>query len=171
MDSDEVYKTIGYIVAVIFFIYLIGKALTLNVRVIEGLTSSKDKKKDSKDSKDSKGSKKNVKDNKYDDVDKKTTEEQSKDDKEFFTRLESKNDEIRQQIVDKKEACKDYLSLAYNRTLYLVIGLSSNMLFGSYNDKIEMPKQETLDNMNKLKTIKDYLDIVEFAYNQIDELK
>ena len=40
MDSDEIYKIIGYIVAVIFFIYLISKAFSLNVRVIEGMTSN-----------------------------------------------------------------------------------------------------------------------------------
>jgi hypothetical protein len=40
MDSDEIYKIIGYFVAVIFFIYLISKALSMNVRVIEGMIGS-----------------------------------------------------------------------------------------------------------------------------------
>ena len=40
MDSDEIYKIIGYFVAVIFFIYLISKALSLNVRVIEAFGGS-----------------------------------------------------------------------------------------------------------------------------------
>ena len=40
MDSDEIYKFIGYTVAVIFFIYLISKAFSMNVRLIEGLTSN-----------------------------------------------------------------------------------------------------------------------------------
>jgi hypothetical protein len=41
MDSDEIYKIIGYVVAVIFFIYLISKALSLNVRVIEAFGGKK----------------------------------------------------------------------------------------------------------------------------------
>lgn len=41
MDSDEFYKFIGYAVAVIFFIYLISKAFSLNVRVIEGMAGGK----------------------------------------------------------------------------------------------------------------------------------
>jgi hypothetical protein len=35
MDSDEIYKFIGYTVAVLFFIYIISKILRLNTRIIE----------------------------------------------------------------------------------------------------------------------------------------
>ena len=42
MDSDEIYKFIGYTVAVLFFIYIISKILRLNTRIIEafGLDTS-----------------------------------------------------------------------------------------------------------------------------------
>jgi hypothetical protein len=163
MDSDEVYKTIGYIVAVIFFIYLIGKALTLNVRVIEGMTSSKDKKKDSKDSK------KGIKDNKLDDEGKDKSNESTQ---RAITKMEKGNDGVKKDYLKETESAKDILSATYNRTLYLVMQMSTVIgLTGLNYDKIETPNQETLDNINKLKTMKEYLDIVEFAYNQFDELK
>ena len=40
MESDEIYRFVGYAVVVIFFIYLISKALTMNIRMIEGFTST-----------------------------------------------------------------------------------------------------------------------------------
>ncbi len=49
MDSDEIYKFIGYTVAVIFFIYLISKAFSMNVRLIEGLASKKVEERDQKE--------------------------------------------------------------------------------------------------------------------------
>ena len=39
MDSDEIYRFIGYAVAVLFFIYIISKTIRLNARVIEGYNS------------------------------------------------------------------------------------------------------------------------------------
>jgi hypothetical protein len=38
MELDDLYKFIGYSVVVLFFIYLISKAMRINARVIEGLT-------------------------------------------------------------------------------------------------------------------------------------
>lgn len=156
MDSDEVYKTIGYIVAVIFFIYLIGKALTLNVRVIEGLTSSK----------------KGIKDNKLDDEGKgKDNKKSSKKTQENLSNKEKQNEDNKKKILDRKETTKDMLSATYNHNLNLIINLSTSI--GQMDDfsKLELPTQEEIDSMNKLKTIKEYLDIVEFAYNQLDEMK
>jgi len=40
MESDEIYRFVGYAVVVIFFIYLISKAFTMNIRMIEGFTST-----------------------------------------------------------------------------------------------------------------------------------
>jgi len=158
MDSDEVYKTIGYIVAVIFFIYLIGKALTLNVRVIEGLTSN--------------DSKKNIKDNKVDDEGKdKDNKKSSKKTQENLSNKEKQNEDNKNKILDRKETTKDMLSATYNHNLNLIIGYSAALGRNQSSSITELPTQEEIDNMNKLKTIKEYLDIVEFAYNQLDELK
>ena len=38
MESDDIYKFIGYAAVVLFFIYLLSKVMKLNARIIEGLT-------------------------------------------------------------------------------------------------------------------------------------
>ena len=159
MDSDEVYKFIGYAVAVIFFIYLITKSIKLNVRVIEGMTSSND-------------SKKNIKDNKVDDEGKdKDNKKTSKKTQENLSNKEKQNEDNKKKILDRKETTKDILSATYNHNLNLIIVHSAALGRNQDFSTSEMPKQEEIDNMNKLKTIKEYLDIVEFAYNQLDEMK
>ena len=38
MESDDVYKFIGYAVVVLFLIYLLSNVMKINTRIIEGLT-------------------------------------------------------------------------------------------------------------------------------------
>ncbi len=153
------YKFIGYAVVVIFFIYLISKALSLNVRIIEGLTSSKD-------------GKKGIKDNKYDDEGKdKDSEKTSKNAQRKLSNKEKQNEDNKKEILDRKENTKDILSATYNHNLNVIINLAGSIGLGQDFSKKNMPKQEEIDSMNKLKTMKDYLDILEFAYNEVDELK
>jgi hypothetical protein len=49
MDSDEIYKFVGYAVIVLFFIYVISKTIRFNTRIIEGLENKSSSKKDSAD--------------------------------------------------------------------------------------------------------------------------
>jgi hypothetical protein len=152
MDSDEFYKFIGYAVAVIFFIYLISKAFSLNVRVIEGMTSiSSSSKSDSKYSKDKK--------------------KESGVKKEQLKKMEDDNESVKKTLLDEKDEFKDVLSAAYNHQLYSLIELSAQIGTKQDNSKTDMPDQATIDSFNKLKSMKDYLDILEFSYNQMDELK
>jgi hypothetical protein len=149
MDSDEFYKFIGYAVAVIFFIYLISKAFSLNVRVIEGMTSSSSSSKsDDKDKKKESGVK-----------------------KEQLKKMEDDNESVKKTLLDEKDEFKDVLSAAYNHQLYSLIELSAQIGTKQDNSKTDMPDQATIDSFNKLKSMKDYLDILEFSYNQMDELK
>ena len=147
MDSDEVYKFIGYSVAVIFFIYLISKAFSLNVRVIEGMTSSSDKKSEIKNNND------------------------SGNNKEKSKKMEDNNNSIKQKLIDEKDEYKNVLSAAYNHQLYSLIELSAQIGANQDNSSTKMPDQETIDSFNKLKSMKDYLDILELSYDQLDQLK
>jgi len=145
MESDEVYKFIGYSVAVIFFIYLISKAFSLNVRVIEGMTSSSDKKSEIKNNNDN--------------------------NKEKSKKMEDNNNSIKQKLIDEKDEYKNVLSAAYNHQLYSLIELSAQIGANQDNSSTKMPDQETIDSFNKLKSMKDYLDILELSYDQLDQLK
>ena len=147
MESDEVYKFIGYSVAVIFFIYLISKAFSLNVRVIEGMTSSSDKKSEIKNNND------------------------SGNNKEKSKKMEDNNNSIKQKLIDEKDEYKNVLSAAYNHQLYSLIELSAQIGANQDNSSTKMPDQETIDSFNKLKSMKDYLDILELSYDQLDQLK
>jgi len=148
METDEIYKFIGYAVAVIFFIYLISKAFSLNVRVIEGMVGNK---KDGK--KDSDGGISANRDSvtNGDDMDKKIIEK------------EKGNDKQKEVLIKNKEQYKDALSVAYNRELYLLI---------SKTVEIELlDVKQDVDNLYKqLKSKKDYLDVLDFAYNEVDKL-
>ena len=150
MEADEFYKFIGYAVAVIFFIYLISKAFSLNVRVIEGMTSSSS----------SSSSKSDIKNNK-----------DSGEKKDNLKKMEDGNDSVKKTLLDEKDEYKDVLSAAYNHQLYSIIELSAQIGTKQDNSKTDMPDQATIDSFNKLKSMKDYLDILEFSYNQMDELK
>lgn len=50
MDSDDVYKFIGYTVVVMFFLYIISKTMRLNARIIEGMAGAIGRKKDTQNS-------------------------------------------------------------------------------------------------------------------------
>ena len=151
MDSDEIYKIIGYIVAVIFFIYLISKAFSLNVRVIEGMTSN-DKQS-------------NIKKNKNNEGGKETDEE-----KKTISEKEKQNDDIKSDILKDKDNYKDSLNAAYTNQLYALIKLSTEVGFKQDFTKMDFPDQSTVDKYNKLKSMKDYLDILDFAYNEVVNL-
>ena len=172
MDSDEVYKIIGYIVAVIFFIYLISKAFRLNVRVIEGLSFGSNKKDDKKDDNKSSGFGSNnsggssvgggggsgIRDNKGNE---KSTED---DDKKIIVK-EKENDEIKKNIVKKKELYKDALSASYNHVVYSLIEVSSRFITDDFTSN-------DVNNglMNQIKRMKDTLDVLDFAYNEVVNL-
>jgi hypothetical protein len=40
MDSDDIYKYLGFFIVIVFLIYLVTKLLTFQVNVLEGMTSS-----------------------------------------------------------------------------------------------------------------------------------
>ena len=153
METDEFYKFLGYTVAVIFFIYLISKAFSLNVRVIEGMTSSS-----------SSSSSSSIKNNK-------DSGKETGDKKDNLKKMEDGNDSVKKKLLGEKDEYKDVLSAAYNHQLYSIIELSARIGTKQDTSTTDMPDQATIDSFNKLKSMKDYLDIVEFAYNQMVELK
>lgn len=152
METDDFYKFIGYTVAVIFFIYLISKAFSLNVRVIEGMTSS------------GSGSKSDIKNNK-------DSGKETGDKKANLKKMEDDNESVKKKLLEEKDEYKDVLSAAYNHQLYSIIDLSAQIGTKQDNSTTNMPDQATIDSFNKLKSMKDYLDTLEFSYDQINELK
>jgi hypothetical protein len=154
MDSDDIYKYIGYTVAVIFFIYLISKALSLNVRLIEGLTPNSKNKETA-----------NIRNNKDNEF---NTEDDST--KQKITDKKNQNKSINEDMVKNKDNYKDSLSAAYNNQLYALIQLSAKVGFTQDFTDMGLPDQTTTDNINKLKNMKDFLEILDFAYNEVDNL-
>jgi len=151
MDSDEIYKFIGYAVAVIFFIYLISKAFSLNVRVIEGMTFINDDKTDIKNNKDS--------------------GKETGDKKQISKKMEDDNNIIKNSLINKKNEYKDILSAAYNHQLYSLIELSAQIGTKQTNSKLDGTLDQTsVDAFKNLKVMKDYLDILEFSYDQVSDL-
>ena len=180
MDSDEIYKIIGYTVAVIFFIYLISKAFSLNVRVIESFSG--DDEEDNKEDKKSSGGRAIFLNNN------KETEGVKDDDyfKKMINNMEKRNDEIKEYIIKKKDFYRDALSVQYNYYLYSLISVSIGMLAlsdGSDDDgertkeereERERNRKEREENLMKYmgiyKQIKDYMGVLDFAFNEIDNI-
>ena len=145
MESDEIYKFIGYTVAVIFFIYLISKAFSLNVRVIEGMTSSSDNKSEIKNNNDN--------------------------NKEKSKKMEDSSNSIKQKLINEKDQYKNVLSAAYNHQLYSIIELSAQIASNQDTSSVKMPDQLSIEAFKNIKAMKDYLDVLELSYDQLNELK
>ena len=151
MESDEFYKFIGYAVAVIFFIYLISKAFCLNVRVIEGMTSINDNKTDIKYYKDS--------------------GKETGNNQQMVQKMEDDNNIVKKSLIDQKNEYKDILSAAYNNQLYSLIELSAQIGKKQDNSKaVGAQDQASIDAFKNLKVMKDYLDILEFSYDQVNDI-
>ena len=151
MESDEIYKFIGYAVAVIFFIYLISKALTLNVRVIEGLTITSDKS-------GSGGSSSSLSNANQDIIIEEIKLLQKKEDdlKEAF-KVDSTNKSNYGTLLDSLYTITNY------RLLKLIIDNSENI-----NNKPD--DAITMAAIKKINDLKEFMDTLSFSYKTIDNL-
>ena len=140
MDSDEIYKFIGYTVAVIFFIYLISKAFSMNVRLIEGLatkeTSNPDKKR------------------------KKVEERDQKEISDLIKEKKVREDDLADSLAIPKNKKKyaEYLTTVYNSLNYSMI------------DDVLSTTTFTPDDSKDFNEKKQFLDTIEFLYNSLDRL-
>ena len=148
MESDEVYKFIGYAVAVIFFIYLISKAFSLNVRVIESMTTISDNNSEIK-----------------------TSGKETGNNEQMIQKMEDDNNNLKKSLIDNKNVYKDILSAAYNKQLYSLIDLSVKIGINQNNYKMDVASdQASIEAFKNIKAMKDYLDILEFSYEQVNDL-
>jgi hypothetical protein len=186
MDSDEIYKIIGYTVAVIFFIYLISKAFSLNVRVIESFAGDDEEEDKKDDKKNNIGARAIFLNNNKETIG-------AKDDdyyKKMINNMEKKNDEMKETITQNKDLYRDVLSVQYNYYLYALISSSPILLIFSdaAQDDIEGDDEESrkkrerrdegragrqkfvLEYMDVLKKIKDQMGILDFLFNELENI-
>ena len=66
MNSDDIYKFIGYAVVIIFGFYIVSKSLNFQFKIIEGMTQQEKRDKEKQENEDRKARKKEEKDNSKD---------------------------------------------------------------------------------------------------------
>ena len=164
MESDEIYKFIGYAVAVLFFLFVITKVLKLQTRIIEGARNRTNKEKNKENNKEKKKKKKA---NGEDEED----EEDEEDDKK---KVKTYDQDV---LIDKID---DAQKVEYKLANYLDITDSDNkqnykdFITSKYNSLNYQMLQQYFDGTggdnkayNDLKTS---MDTLEFLYNSIDRL-
>jgi hypothetical protein len=155
MNQDEIYKFIGFIAVTMFFLYLISKALNLNLNfkkdVTEGLTLMSDKKTDASG---------------------KTATEAEKTQKKILDQMEKLKtntqadaDTLQTYKVQNKSDYNDILVYLYNKCGYELVG---NILLSSGGlsaDISSASSQTTIDKMNKLKQ---FMETIEYASKTLE---
>ena len=172
MDSDEIYKFVGYAVAVLFFIYLISKALSLNVRIIEGATTIKDSSSKGNSSKGNSSKSNSSKNSKKKDIENNNindTKNESKSVVESFEKDEKRISNFRLGITNgvSGDVLKDQLTITYKYRVNQIVELNSFVVPDT--SEITRPSKDTLDRMNELKILKDHLDVLEFIYDEVED--
>jgi hypothetical protein len=144
MDTDEIYKFIGYAVAVIFFIYIISKALSLNVRVIEGLTGQNDTSKTDLVNQD------NILDE--------------------IKLLQKTEDSLKTSFNIDKSTKDNYSTLLDN--LYTVMNYRLLKLIIENSEKINSKPDDpaTIATIKKINEMKEFMDTLSFSYKTLDTL-
>ena len=144
MDTDEIYKFIGYAVAVIFFIYIISKALSINVRVIEGLTSQNDTSKTDLVNQD------NILDE--------------------IKLLQKTEDSLKTSFNIDKSTKDNYSTLLDN--LYTVMNYRLLKLIIENSEKINSKPDDpaTIASIKKINEMKEFIDTLSFYYKTLDTL-
>ena len=153
MNSDEIYKFIGYAVVVIILIYVISKAFSLNVRLIEGMTTGSDS--GTSTSKSKAGN--------ADTIDQKEIENEIK-------LLQTKEDTLRDYFNVNKTTKPNYSALVdhlYNITNYRMLKL---IIENSENINNKPDDTATLAAIKKINEMKEFMETLTFSYKTVEGL-
>jgi hypothetical protein len=144
MDSDEIYKFVGYAVIVLFFIYVISKTIRFNTRIIEGLENKSSSKKDSADQ-----------------------EKVKKDTEKLNTKENTLKDYLQIYVQENKDNYGNMMDSLYNVTNYRMIKL---IIDNAENINNKPDAGETKAAINQIKDMKELMNTLSYAYKTLDSL-
>jgi hypothetical protein len=156
MDSDEIYKAIGYIVVIIFFIYVISKIFRLNTRIIEGFDDAVSNKKDNTSTNKKSSSNKSV-----------NQEDIKKEIDKLIAKEKSLKDYLQIYIRENKDNYGTLMDSLYNITNYRMIKLVLET-----SDKVNNNPDsgETKAALEQINNMKEFMNTLTYTYKTLDNL-
>ena len=149
MNSDDIYKFIGYAVAVLFFMYVFAKSLRFQTRlfeprgIIEGMTVAEQKEQE------------------YD-------QDKLNDDlTKYKDMIQDQKDILKLYKPEYRDTYKQIVECMHNLTEYRLLRatISAETLIRENNESAE-----AIEKMAQLQKQKEFLDTLDYVYNNITEL-